>query len=42
VRTVRLKKQKVRVYAPRELVYEVVAAAGKTVADDGRGKAGGV
>jgi hypothetical protein len=38
VRTVRLKKQKVRVYAPRELVYEVVAAAGKTVADDGREK----
>jgi hypothetical protein len=31
VGTVQLKKQKVRVAAPRELVYEVVAAAGKTV-----------
>jgi hypothetical protein len=38
VRTVRLKKQKVRVAAPRELVYGVVAAAGKTVSDTGKEK----
>jgi hypothetical protein len=37
VRTVRLKTQMVRVDASRELVYEVVAAAGKNVgrSDDG-------
>jgi hypothetical protein len=33
---VRLKKQKVRVAAPRELLYDVVAAAGKKVGDTGR------
>ncbi len=37
MRTVRLKTQAVRVGAPRKLVYEVVAAAGKNVgrSDDG-------
>ena len=38
MRTVALKRQEVEVAAPRELVFEVVASAGKTVGDSAEGK----